>query len=73
MVKNITLSAEETLIRKARLRAKSYNKSLNEIFREWLMKYVSQDTGEDNYQKLMKELSHVRAGRKFTRDEYNER
>jgi hypothetical protein len=72
MIKNITLSAEEKLIKKARLRARKENRSLNEIFREWLARYVSQD-GNSNYQDIMVKLSYVKPGGKFSRDDLNER
>jgi hypothetical protein len=73
MIRNVTLSAEESFIHKARLKAKGENKSLNELFRLWLGRYISQQGASKKYRLLMKKLSHVRAGRKFTRDEMNER
>ncbi|MFC2171275.1 hypothetical protein ACFLU6_01430 [Acidobacteriota bacterium] len=73
MVKNITVSAEESLIRKAREKAKREKKSLNSIFREWLAKYVGQDQAGKNYETLMEKLRYARSGKKFTRDELNER
>ena len=73
MIKNITLSAEETLIRKARLRAKKENTSLNKLFREWLERYVSQEHSSLNYEKLMNKLLYATPGKKFTRNEINER
>ena len=74
MVKNITLSADEELIRRARERAAGENKSLNKVFREWLVTYAGR--GEEaaaNYRRLMKRLSYVEAGGPYTRDEMNER
>ncbi len=73
MIKNITLSAEEKLIKKARLRAQKENRSLNEIFREWLARYVSQDESSNNYKEIMAGLSYVKPGGKFSRDDLNER
>ena len=74
MLKNITLSAEDVLIQKAREKAGSEKKTLNALFRDWLKRYVHQtNTGED-FARLMKRLSYVRTGgRKFTREEMNER
>ena len=40
MMKNITFTAEEQLIAKAREKAKMDRKSLNVAFREWLTRYV---------------------------------
>jgi hypothetical protein len=73
MFKNITLSAEESLIEKARRRASEERRSLNDLFREWIARYAGVDKGSERYQRLMKHLAHVRPGRTFSRDEMNER
>ena len=41
MLKNITLSAEEKLIKLAREKAARENSTLNSQFRAWLERYVS--------------------------------
>ncbi len=73
MVKNITLSADESVIRLAREKAARENRSLNSVFREWLRRYVSQAGAADDYLELMRRLGADRAGRKFAREEMNER
>jgi hypothetical protein len=72
-MKNITLSAEEELIEQARLVAKSQRKTLNAAFREWLQQFTRQSGSSQEFDSLMKRLKHVKAGRRFTRDEMNER
>lgn len=72
-MRNITLSADETLIQQARLRAASENRSLNELFREWLAQYVAQPHAAAKYSELMSQLDHVQASGPYTRDEMNER
>lgn len=72
-VKNITLSADEHLIEQARLLAKSRHKTLNAMFREWLEQVTAQTGGVQEFEALMNRLKHVQAGRRFTRDEMNER
>jgi hypothetical protein len=72
-VKNITLSADDGLIEQARLLARSQHKTLNAMFREWLQQLTSQSGGAQEYDALMKRLKHVQAGRRFSRDEMNER
>lgn len=72
-LKNITLSADPDLIEKARARARKQKKALNAVFREWLERYAGNGAAPDDYHQLMKELRHVHAGRKFTRDEMNSR
>jgi hypothetical protein len=73
MLKNITLSAEDQLIQRARGRAQQEKKTLNAVFREWLERYVTKDTAPERYRRLMRRLDHVSAGRKFSREEMNER
>ena len=73
MHRNITLSAEESLIRKARERAAQEHKSLNSAFREWITRYAVGGNRASEYRSLMKKLSHIQSGRKFSRDEMNER
>ncbi len=73
-MKNITLSAPEELIEQARKKATAKGTTLHHEFRAWLELQVAD--GEERrarYKQLMKQLSHVNAGRKFTREEMNER
>jgi len=72
-MKNITLSADERLIEQARLLAKAQHKTLNSMFREWLEHFTSQNGSTQDFDALMKRLKHVKAGRRFSRDELNER
>lgn len=72
-MKNITFSADEKLIEKARQKAAKEKTTLNKRFREWLSHYTKQEKRGSNYEKLMKELEHINSGGKFTRDEMNER
>jgi hypothetical protein len=73
MMRNITFSAEDQLIDKAREIATREERTLNEVFREWLASYVGREDAVDQYRELMGRLSYVRGGRKFTREEMNER
>lgn len=73
MTKNITLSADETLIERAKEKARQENTSLNKLFREWVTKYISRDNIDIEFDNLMQSLQDVRPGRKFSRDEMNER
>lgn len=72
-MRNITLSADDHLIEQARLLAKAQHKTLNAMFREWLEQIAAQSGGVQEYDALMKRLKHVEAGRRFSRDEMNER
>ena len=72
-MKNITLSADEDLIEKARSVARTQRRTLNDAFREWLEQFAASDGDAQGFQALMKRLKHVSAGRKFTREEMNER
>lgn len=73
MLKNITLSAEEDLIARARERAVEDNTTLNAEFRRWLEKYADQVRDGEAYDRLMARLDYVSSGGKFSRDELNER
>ncbi len=73
MLKNVTLSTEDWLIVRAREKAVREKTTLNALFRQWLARYVGRDRAAGDYRTLMERLSHVRAGRSFTRDELNER
>ena len=73
MIRNITLSADEVLIESARKKAEQENTSLNKLFREWVAKYANRDNLGVEYDNLMESLKNVSAGKKFTREEMNER
>ena len=73
-MKNITFSADEGLIEQARITARVQHKTLNVAFREWLVQFTAQSGNVQEYDRLMKRLKkHVNAGRRFTREEMNER
>lgn len=76
-MKNITLSADEHLIEQARATARARHTTLNAEFRKWLDQYAVRDPEQAarEIDALMKRVrSYVRTGgRKFTRDEMNER
>ena len=72
-MKNVTLSAEEPLIERARLVAKSQHTTLNAAFRHWLEQYAAQAGGGAAFDALMKRLKHVRSAGPYSRDEMNER
>lgn len=72
-VRNITLSANEDLIERARLRAARERKTLNAVFRDWLERYAGAETDSQEYAQLMKRFSHVSNSKRISRDEMNER
>jgi predicted transcriptional regulator len=72
-MKNITLSADEDLIEKARSLARAQRKTLNQAFREWLAQFTAAEGDAQSYDSLMKNLRNVNAGRHYSRDELNER
>ena len=73
MLKNITLSAEERLIKRARERATFENTTLNAAFRRWLVQYVERPQTAAAFSDLMSRLDYAQPGRSFDRDEMNER
>jgi len=73
MMTKITFSADEALIQLSRQRAMAENTTPNAVFRSWLVRYVAQNSAQNQYPALMKRFVHVRAGRAFKREELNER
>jgi hypothetical protein len=73
IVRNITFSADEAAIDRAREVARSENKTLNDAFREWLGWYASPSATRQEIRTLFEKLNYADAGRKFSRDEMNER
>lgn len=73
MLKNITLSAEKLLIESARKKAQREHSTLNAQFRQWLKQYTNSGLKSSDYEGLMDSLQHVNSGKKFSRDEMNER
>ena len=75
MLRNVTLSAEVTLIARARDKAAARQSSLNVEFRKWLVSFTAEQDTEavDHFRGVMAKLGHVEAGRTFTRDEMNQR
>ena len=74
-MRNITLSADADLIDAARRRADAEDTSLNAMFRLWLEDYAGRKAQAERAMKTIRELQgRIRTGgRKFTREEMNER
>ena len=72
-MREITLSADEALIERASERAKREEKTLDEVFREWLEHYAPERPARVPYEEVMRRLAHIKFDRTFTRDEMNER
>ena len=72
-MKNITLSADEDLIERARSMARGQRRTLNAAFREWLAQFTQSAGDAQSFDALMKHLRHVDAGRHFSREDLNER
>ncbi len=72
-MRNITLSAEQALIERAREVARSRKSTLNQLFRDWLTELAGQNEREKKIRELELRLSYVNAGQKFSREEMNAR
>jgi len=72
-MKNITLSADEDLIERARAVARAQRRTLNAAFREWLQQFAQGQADARGFDALMGQLHHVDAGSHFSRDQLNER
>jgi hypothetical protein len=72
-MRNITLSASESLIDAAREKAREQSKTLNQAFREWLEDYTRRDD-PGAIDSLYERLSYLNlAGPKMNREQMNER
>ena len=74
-MRNVTFSADERIIEAARARARQERTTLNEQFRRWLEAYATREDRARDAMRVVEELrTTVRTGgRRFTRDERNER
>jgi DNA-binding protein H-NS len=76
MLKNITLSANQEKIKKLREVAEKQGTTANALFREWLDNIAptldNSANSVDSYFERM-DKAGINAGRKFTREEMNER
>lgn len=73
LVKNITLSAEESLIEEARAVARANHTTLNAAFRDWLHDFTARRDEVAEFDALMGRLNYFKLDRKYSRDEMNER
>lgn len=73
MLKNITLTAEDSIIKAAREKALKQHTTLNNEFRRWLSHYIKQETTTSDYQALMDKLAYAYITHKISRDDMNER
>lgn len=73
-MKNITFTADEFIIEAARQQARAEDTTLNEQFRLWLASYAQRQRML-RFDEVMQELRGKIStdGRKFTREEMNER
>lgn len=72
-MKNVTLSASEAILEKARDCARQRKTTLNAMFREWLAELARLRESEERLRELDLKLGYARAGRKFSREEMNAR
>ena len=73
-MKNITLSADESVIEAARTRAQAEKTTLNEQFRRWLAAYAQTSARMSRYDAVMQQVrGKLKVGRKLSREAMNER
>lgn len=74
-MRNVTFSADERLVEAARERAQREKTTLNEQFRLWLEAYAGREEKARSAMQVVADLRRTvrTGGRRFTRDELNER
>ena len=76
MFVNITLSVDDEVVRKARLRAEAMGTSVNQLVREYLEQMSGKsdpDADAAEFERLSRSSSGDSRGWKFNRDELHER
>lgn len=59
MLKNVTLSAEGLLIKKAREKATNENTTLNFLFRDWIKRYLKNNEADIEYEIFMSSSEYI--------------
>lgn len=72
-MKNVTFRIQEDMLRKAREKAGKEKKSLNNLVNQWLKNYSGVQDETFDVGKYLDRIKGVKIGRKFTREEMNER
>ena len=72
-MKNVTLSADDRALQRARELARRRSTTLNQMFRDWLADLTADRNRKDRFDALMSRLARARSGGRFTRDEMNAR
>lgn len=72
-METITLTVDKSLLEDAKKVAEATHTTLDAALREWLIEYTAGLERVRKHDALMARLQHVNAGRKFTREEMNER
>ncbi len=75
MLRNITLSADDQLIARARAKAEAAQTSLNVEFRKWLEAFAGEQdvAAVARFRSVLADLAQANPGRAFSRDEMNQR
>lgn len=76
-MKNITVSVDEELYRRARIRAAELDTSVSAVVRELLAQFAGEETELERRKRLQREtlasIKTFRAGDRLTRDEVHDR
>ncbi len=73
VMKNITFRIEENLLEKARKKSVLLNRSLNDLFLEWISDFSEENKVNLNYRNYLSKFGHIKIDKKLNRDEMNER
>ncbi len=60
-MKNVTVSVDDRLYLKARVKAAERGTSISALFRDFLARLVGEDSGETEFQRLQREEEELRA------------
>ena len=73
MQTNVTVRAEDTLLERAKERARKENKTLDGLFNEWLHRYTQNGNAVSakGFDDFMERVRYANPGRIFSREEMN--
>ena len=72
-MKNVTFRIQEDSLNKAREKATKEKRSLNKLINQWIKNYTVTKDETFDVRKYLGRIKGVKIGRKFTREEMNER
>ncbi|MCB1144941.1 MAG: antitoxin [Leptospiraceae bacterium] len=72
-MKSIIINIDDQLFEKVETKSAQMNKSIDDLFLNWLSEFTSEQVEEFNYLSYMEKFQHISIDLNFNRQEMNER